>query len=386
MIIALVILWYGLVPIGGALVSRYQWWQFRRRFDELRLRPLLDYRVYRQISGEGGVFRFTGGFESVTDGRTLWVQGENLTIPVTLTNAQTWLLPMQEREGMPEAFDPAEEAPERVRWDRLSTLTEGARVFVGGTLAFQNERWCFVSTRETPLVVIFYDCPDTALTPRVIRAGRDSNEYWNPVTPYSLVIGALCQIYMAVSFLPRPAFRLTVITALIALFIPMFPLIPPGLLCTVLYRHLTWRARILRAYQDLARLPLRYLSPEHEGEPAAESDLPPPGTIPGGESYGCVICDSLPAGGKQLPFLLPAYPRRRSRNPWYVFGALPPDGGIPTRPGDPFATFGVLPGKPETLSRRFSIAAYALEAAAWLALLIGIGVNVFFVRLILSLL
>ena len=381
------ILWYGLVPVGGAAIGRYRWWQFRRRFDELRTRPLLDYRSYRQISGAGGVFRFTGGFESVTDGHTLWIQGENLTIPVALANVQTWLLPMQEGEDTPDAFDPAEETPERIRWDRLSTLTEGAKVFVGGAMVFRDERWCFVSTRETPLLVIFYDCPDTALTPRAIRAGRSGNDYGNEVTPYSLVTGALCLLYIAVSFLPRPAFRLTVISALIALFTPLFPLIPPGLLCTVLSRHLSVRARILRAYRDLARLPLRYV-PEPRSAAPEDNLCRAAGVLPNGEHYGCVPCDSLPAGAEEgsIPFLLPAYTKRKPGAKWYAFGALGPGGGLPVRPLDPFATFGILPGKPETLARHFAISAYVLEAIAWLVILAGIGLNIFFVRMILSLL
>ena len=370
------------------MLSRYKWRRFRRRFDELRLRPLLDYQVYRRIgdstnSGEGGVFRFIGGFESLTDGRTLWIQGENLTIPVSLANAQSWLLPLREGEGIPESFDPAEEAPERIRWDRLSTLTEGAKVFVGGELAYQDERWCFVSTRETPLMVIFYDCPDTALTSHTIRAGRQRNEYWNPVTPYSLVIGALCQIYMAISFLPRPAFRLTVICALIALFTPLFHLIPPGLLFTVLYRHLAWRARLLRTYRDLARLPLRYLPETPEGDA-----VPAETALPNGELYGCVRCDALPveAAEGNIPFLLPAHTKGKANAGWYVFGALRPGDGLPSRPRDPFATFGILPGKPGDLARRFAVSAYALEAVSALAALAGIGLNIFFIRMILSLL
>jgi hypothetical protein len=377
------------------MVSRYKWRQFRRRFDELRLRPLLDYRMYRHIdsagprggAGEGGIFRFTGGFESVTDGHTLWIQGESLTLPVSLTNAQTWLLPMQEEEGMPEVFDPGEEVMEPVRWDRVSTLTEGAKVFVGGSLVFKEERWCFVSTRETPLIVIFYDCPDTALTPRIIRAGRYRNEYWNPVTPYSLAIGVLCQIYIAVSFLPRPAFRLTVISALIALSTPLLPLLPPGLLFTVVYRHLAWRARILRAYRDLCRLPLRYLSPGKNNGQGTENAPQPESKLPGGETYCCVLCDSLPAEAREgkIPFVLPAYSRGTVKAPWYVFGA-PHESGLPARPLDPFATFGALPGNPEALARRFAVSAYTLEIIAWLALLAGIGVNIFFVQMILNLL
>jgi hypothetical protein len=378
-IIALVIFWYGLVPVGGAFVSRHHWRQFRRRFDELRLRPILDYSIYRQLASggppgkNGETFRFLGGFESLTDGHTLWIKGENLTIPVALDDAQTYLLPMQEGGGnMPAVFDPGEEVPERIRWDRVSALTEGAKVFVGGALVFRDERWLFVSTKENPLLVIFYDGSDRSLTTRAIRAGRHRNEYMNAVTPYALIIGALCNISIAVSFISRPAFRLTVITALVALFTPLFPMIPPGLLFTVLYRRLWWRARIFRAYRDLARLPLRYLAPGQETC-----------TLPGGEMYGFRRCDSPPAGVQEgkIPLLIPEY----KSGEWLMFGALDPGGDLPVEPADPFATFGVLPGKPEKLARNYTILAYTLEIIAWIVLLAGIGLNIFFIRMILVL-
>jgi hypothetical protein len=263
---------------------------------------------------------------------------------------------------------------------------------VGGALVRQDERWCFVSTRETPLMVIFYDCPDSALTARTIRAARNGNEYWNTVTPYSLIIGVLCQTFIALSFLPRPAFRLTVIASLIALFTPLYPLIPPGLLFTVLYRRLAWHARILRSYRDLVRLPLRYLPHNLTGGEESRA-------LPDGEPYGCVIYDSLPdrasadtavstdaiAAEGQIPFLLPDYAREGANVKWYAFGTLRPGSSAPSRPRDPFATFGILPGKPEALARRYSAIAYTLETIAWLALLAGIGLNIFFIRMILVL-
>jgi hypothetical protein len=369
-----VVFWYGLVPVAGAFASRHAWRQFRRRFDELRLRPVLNYEVYRGLREDGGTYRFTGGFESVTDGHTLWIRSDNLTIPVSLRGAQTYVLSMQEGDGIPEGFDPDEEAPERIRWDRVSSLTGGAKVFVGGALALRENRWTFAAANETPLLVIFYDGPDRSLTARAIRAGRHRNEYWNAVTPYGLVLGALCLIVMAASFLFRPAFRLTVITALIAVFTPLFPLIPPGILCTVLYRSLWWRARIFRAHRDLAKLPLRYL-PQGEGICR----------LPGGEWYGAYCCHSLGEETRNsLPFLIPDEGKRKKKI-WYIFGALPgPDatGGVPAEPEDPFASFGILPDKPGVLARRYTIMAYTLEIIAWLVLLVGIGLNFFFIRMI----
>jgi hypothetical protein len=215
----------------------------------LRSSRLLDYRMYRQLEGEGGIFRFSGGIESITDGQTLWVKGEDLSIPVSLAKTKCYLLPIHEGEGFPEE-------PQRIRWNRVSTIPEGAKVFIGGKIKNHDDRLSFVSTKEQPLMVIFYNCPDSALAEAIIRAARTRNEYWNNITPASLVIGALALIYIAASYLGRPAFRLTVITALAAVFIPILPVFPPGILLTSLYRRLTWNSRKLRANYDLARFGL----------------------------------------------------------------------------------------------------------------------------------
>jgi len=370
-----VFFWYGLIPIAGASYRRYKWSKFRRHFDELRLHPLLDYSQYRQIGKDGGIFRFTGGFESITDEHTLWVRDENLTIPILLENTQSWLLPMQEDEGVPEA-------PERLKWNRLSTLTEGAKVFVGGLIKYKDNRLSFISTKENPLMVIFYDCTDTVLTDGIIRAGRTRNEYWNSITPVSLAVGAMSILYIAASFLNRPAFRLTVITAFIAIFVPILPMLPPGLLFTVLYRRLAWHARKYRSYRDLAKLPLRYLPPGQTS-----------GILNTGEKYGYVQFDELPDSG--IPLLLPEYPTEAKKTKWYVFGILDSvldsaEGSgnlqIPSKSKDPFVSFGALPAEPHSLARRYSAAAYTTEFLAWVVLLAGVGINITFIMMILSLL
>ena len=105
-------------------------------------------------------------------------------------------------------------------------------------------------------MVIFYNCPDSELTTGIVRTARTRNEYWNSFTPISLVSGALILISIAALFLDRPAFRLTVIGAFIAVFIPILPVLPPGFLLTVMYRRLTWNARKLRINWDLANFAL----------------------------------------------------------------------------------------------------------------------------------
>jgi len=205
----------------------------------------LNYSQYRKLDGEGGIFRFSGGIESITDGHTLWVKGDDLTIPVSIAKTKCFLLPVHDGEGFPEV-------PQEIRWNRISSITEGAKVFIAGSIKTQDDRLSFVSTKEQPLMVIFYDCEDTELAQAIIRAARTRNEYWNSITPVSLAIGAIILIYIAATYLGRPAFRLTVICALSAVFIPALPVFPPGILFTYFYRRLSWGSRKLRADYDLA--------------------------------------------------------------------------------------------------------------------------------------
>jgi hypothetical protein len=382
-IISLAVFFYGMVPIAGAFYSRRNWRHFRRRFNELGQKPILDYAACMNIDPgfpAGEEFRFSGGFESLTGNKVLWIRGGDLTIPVDLSGAKTYVLPDIETEGIPAAFDPGEEAPEQIRPDRISALTGGVKVFVGGSLCIRDGRRIFVSTAAHPLMVIFYEGPDRSLTLRTIRAGRHRNEFFNFITPYSFIMGTFSQIIMAVSLYARPAYRFTLISALIALFAPLFPWLPPAIFFTIAYRRLWWKARIFRAYRDLVRLPRGYI-------PGGEKQ----GRLPGGELYIEKQYDTLPAAfyERKIPFIIPAG-EKRTGDKWHLFGVLAkedeknPD-AFPGEPEDPFAVYGAVPGEIELLIRRYNRKAYALEIISWLLLLAGIGVNVFLITMIFSL-
>jgi hypothetical protein len=373
------VFWYALIPVAGAFMNRHRWRVFRQCFNGLRLKPFLDYTAYRW--GKGGLYRFIGGFESITDGHTLWIRNDELTIPVSLAGAHTYVLPMQETDEPSGIFDPGKETPARINWDQVATLAEGAKIFVGGPLLSRENRLTFVSDKDNPLLVIFYDGPDRSLTARTIRAGRGGNEYWNFITPYALILGAFSQILIALNFLHRPSYRLTVLVAFITVFVPLFPMIPPGFGLTLLYKRLWWQARVFRAYRDLVRLPLKYL---------------PLGRLPDGERYKAEYCKNLSGQVKAavenqtLPLIIPEQAGNK-RHGWYIFGAVPEgEGGglrgIPGEPRDVFATYGVIPGNPEKLARNFTFRAYTLEIISWILLLAGISLNAFFIGMIIVLL
>ena len=313
------------------------------------------------------VFRFTGEIESITDGRILWVKGNDLTIPVSLEKAVCYLLPKHDGNGMPEA-------PEQIRWNRISTLTEKVKVYIGGFVKLSDDRLNFTSSKETPLIVIFYNCPETELTGTIIHAARTRNDYWNSVTPISLFIGAASLIFIAASFLNRPAYHIIVIAAMLAVFVPVLPVIPPGLLFTFMYRRLAWHSQKFRAYRDLMRLPLRYLE---QGEESC--------VLSTGEKYGYIRIDTLNEA-HDVPVLAPGNFKEEKKQEWYFFGVLNENERMPLKSIDPFVSFGILPANFVLHTYRYSARTYFMEVLSWITLLFGIVINILFIIAILLML
>jgi hypothetical protein len=337
------------------------------------LSPLLNYKLYQEPLSQGKDFRFLGGLESITDDQTLWVRNADITIPVDLKNAHIYLLPNTEDERTgPAAAKIA--SPERIRLERLSSLKEGAKVYIGGTLDTKNDRLTFLSTKEHPLLIIFYDGERRNLSMRIIRAGRQKNEYWNSFTPYALAFGAFLELLYAFNFMARPAFQLTLITAIIAMFGPLFPLVPPGIILTGFYSRLWHQARMFRSYRDMLRFPLKYLSPGKSQ-----------GMLPSGEKYTFLTYDEIPSWLPEdaIPYL-PPITKARNKSNWYVFGSLSANDDIPLEtPNDPFAALIAFPDEPKKLANMYAKKAHVLEIISCIIFLLGIALNCLFIVLIL---
>jgi len=403
LVILLAIFWYGAVPVIGAFMERGMWRSFRRRFNELRQKPELDYAAMTGI-GQSEEYRFYGVFESVSADGILWIRSGNLTVRADLRKAKTYIFPNTGRDGNHTVFDP-QEAPEKINWNRISGLTGEAKVFVGGTLATRENRRIFTSLPEAPLLVIFYEGQEKALSVRAVRIGRHRNEFFNFLTPYAFIMGAFSQILIAINYLSRPAYNVTLIVSLIAFFAPLLIWAPPGILFTFIYRRIWFQARIYRAYRDLACFPLVYISPNFSS--AAESaDLAfngeSRGSLPNGEIFCIRKFETLPvSGNKRLKFFIPVT-EKRPNDKWHYFGVLPNDKSSTNgqsgdqshareqvmdlqEPQDAFAVSGILPGAPESLAKRYTGKAYTLEVISWFFLLAGIGINLYFIGLIISL-
>jgi hypothetical protein len=369
------VFWYALIPLAGIFISRNRWRVFRERFVHLSGMPMLDYAMLRQnLDGE---YCFTGSFESITENNTLWIKTDNLTVPVFLKDARTYMLPLSGHKHGSSAgektyfdendFDVNAPAPRRFTWNKISSLTAGAKVFIGGTVKPVNGRQTFTSSKGLPLLVIFYECSERMLSAGVVRAGKYSVEYWNTVTPYSLIGGVFSLISIAQIFYARPVYRATVLSAIVAIFGPLFPLLPPGLIFTLAYRQLWLRACLYRVFRDVALLPLKYSGSRNSAENPAVYDCRAPAVLP-----------------VKIPRLLPA-DKPEKNEVWHMAGFFGEDQAREPSvdaPSNPFIPYGLLPGRPKVISRLYNRKAVFLEIFAWIVLAAGIALNVFFAELL----
>ena len=375
-ILALAILWYALVPVVGAFAVRRLWREMRRRFNALRVVPVLNYATAQGLDEYGSDFRFFGGFESVVDDKVLWVRNAGLTIPVELSGARVYLLPaagpVESGDATGKESAGPDEEPRQIRWKQVASLSEGAKVFVGGRALKRNGRACFESLPEEPLLIILYDGNERSMLSRTVRAGRKKNEYWNALTPYSLAAGIFSELVIAFGFASRPAFGAALSIALAAAFGPLLPLLPPGLGFTAVFRSLWRRGRAARATRDLVRLPLCHLRGNQKET-----------VLPDGSRYGY-----LPMNGERrrtdashVP-IVPAEAETLTSSgsgklEWRCYGVLAGMGEATTvsEPQDPSAAFAAIPGDPELVAREYIVQARLFEISAIAALLTGICLN-----------
>ncbi len=354
------LLFFLMLPVLGGFIIRRSWRRFRARFEELRLAPLLDYRSARQAVSDGREFRFFGGFESVTDDKTLWVRNELCTAAIDIKDAHIYLLPLESGARDVDA------SPAKIGWDQVSALSEGAGVFIGGQVKFYGGTVRFVSSKNKPLLIILYDGSERSMLTRTVQVGRQKNEFWNPLTPVSLAAGIFVELFLALFYVYRPLYSLAFTAAMIAASIPLLPLLPPGVFFTTLYRNLWERGRYLRACRDLVRLPLRHLPLDAES-----------GLLPDGSAYGYVpLASSPPPEASFVPSLPPEAETKKlvksdGTARWY--GAL--GSGFPRMPKDPTAVFAIIDGDPLSLAKRYVLKARSYELAAGLVFCLGLTIN-----------
>jgi hypothetical protein len=246
---------YVAIPGAGGLVVRSRWKKFRDRVRGSALEPSAEF-VSCDGDGPLGSHRFSGYVEALEGRDVLWVRGENLTVRVEMTDASVYILPSA-GEGVPGARDLLEErlpedCPRRQRWRQVTALSERSRVFLSGSLEVRDSMPVFRGSGKRPLLAVLHEGRDPI--PRAVWSGRQKNEYWNALTPWSLMTGALALFIIAAFVLRSPFPRDSGRWALALALAPLVPLAPPGLVLFLVYLSAWRRARFLRAESDFLAL------------------------------------------------------------------------------------------------------------------------------------
>lgn len=251
------ILFYIVIPGIGAFAVRKQWRVFRRHVLTGADLPVLTYRDVRENEGNGtlviGAYRFFGALEAIEDDNIIWLRNGSLSVAVEMGDARLYMLPT---EDFGVTVDEAggqlpDRTPSVLRWQRMTALTEGSKIFVAGTVARKAGRAVFLASRSDPLLVIMYDGPDETVIRRAIWCGRQRNEYWNQLTPLSLAGGILTLTVFAYLSIRPPLEIFSAVLASVGALVPVLLLAPPGVALFFLYRHLWKEGRYLRARRDL---------------------------------------------------------------------------------------------------------------------------------------
>lgn len=238
------LLLYLLIPGGGAFLVRARWRRFREQLRAARAARVLDYGDHAAGSDEVAM-RFAGRLEAMEGDGSLWIGDGRLSVLVHLARVPVYLM-----SGPVEGSVEGPDHPPRVLfWKDLTALAEGTPVLVFGRVEEADGTFVFGAHGSDRPLVILHDGRAEQLIRRALWAGRQRNEFWNHLTPVSLLAGMVAETLLAVTIVQNHP--LTAVVALVLALLPVLPLFPPGVLAFYWYRRL-WRVgRRLRAQRDV---------------------------------------------------------------------------------------------------------------------------------------
>jgi len=344
-------LFYIFIPLSGAFVVRTQWRTFRRN-----LRLSIESPPFQgcSIGQEGflGVFRFTGELEALEGDDLIWVRNSRNTVTVEMRHGSVYVMPPG--SGAEKLYPHLLPSPlpmtslKKIPWNDVFSLSEGTDLYICGALYHHEGRYVFRSEPENPLMVLIYNEAPEALIPRAVWCGRQSNEFWNFLTPWSVFSGLILLLLLSVYLIQNsPNYLLQFFCIAMAL-LPAVLFFPPGVFLFNLYKLFWDKARRYRAERDLMRLPL---CPDRTEVPDVE--------MPSNIEY-----TRQPSG----------WTAGKSRKPVDVFVEIA--SGMADPSGDKSRMYSVrFPDHPEILARYCQKKAFLFEGLSGIVLIAGILIN-----------
>jgi hypothetical protein len=234
------VLFYALLPVVGAFITRRQWRQFRTSVTSASGLPELRASAVARSGARPERTIAHGEVDAIGGRNELWIAGLNEAFVVDLRGA--WIYVLTGRGG--------EDRIERRLWRELQSIGPGTRVFVAGTASLADGRIVIgPDGKELPLVIL-HDGDHDSVIRRAVWAGRHENEYWNPLAQISLAMGAVMMSGILPMALPGRVPSLIAALTLTLAFSPMLVLLPPGVVGFLAYRRFWKKARYCRARRD----------------------------------------------------------------------------------------------------------------------------------------
>ena len=313
-----------------------------------------------------GYYRFFGEIEAVQSQQLLWIKNSEMTMTAKMQHCNIYLIPSEKKKTT--------QMPIKLPWSRVFSIAEGTAVFVSGDVIVDEGRAVFSGTKKEPLTVIIYDGESRTLLDRSISCGRQKNEYWNFLTPWSITAGGILSLVLLNMMIRASVSSSIIIGGIIVSSLPILPFIPPGLLFFLLYSNMWKKGRICRSDRDLLILSLRFedrniYDPEYQH--IRFSSGKPVYPLTGGFVR------------RQLHFK-----KQRGGSLWdnSVFGKIVnrEDGKWVTRPDDPMKEYLLIESDPQTLIQQSTKRALIYELLSLmfisLAMIVNILVVIFSIR------
>ena len=197
-----------------------------------------------------GHYRFFGEIEAVQSHGLLWVKNPEMTMTAKMKYCHIYMVPSEKKKNS--------QMPIKLSWSRVFSIAEGTAVFISGDVKIEDGRAVFKGSKAEPLTVIIYDGESTTLLERSITCGRQKNEYWNFMTPWSIAAGGIISLLLLDMMIKAAVSSTILILGIIVSSLPIIPFIPPGLILFLLYSNMWKKGRFCRADRDLISLPLRF--------------------------------------------------------------------------------------------------------------------------------
>lgn len=251
--VCVAVVFYVLLPMLAAHWNNRSWAGFRRRVRAVFNAPRFGYREAALLKDKGsldGNYRLLGTIDAMEGRERLWVRGQGVSAVVDLSRAFLYVFNGRGIDA-PLASKDRAGGLDKLRYRRVTSLSEGTKLFVAGRVASDEGKPIFVDAPGDRLVVISYDEPDEELEAAALASGRSRHPLLGPATYLCFALGlGIMLAYFIFSSTAETLITVRFMAYLVALS-PLLAFAPPGIFLTFASNALGHRLLKLDIERDL---------------------------------------------------------------------------------------------------------------------------------------